>query len=114
MKGTHLGEFQEIVLLSILVLGDDAYGVTIKREVNKDGKRNISRGALHTALTRLEDKGLLRSSQGGSNQARGGRPKRHYEVTNMGKSALHEAKETRDQLWNKIPNIRLELQYGFA
>lgn len=114
MKGTHLGEFQEIVLLSILVLGDDAYGVTIKREVNRDGKRSISRGALHTALTRLEEKGLLRSSQGASSQLRGGRPKRHYEVTNRGKSALHEAKETRDQLWNKIPSIRLELQYGFA
>ena len=112
MKGTHLGEFQEIALLTILVLGDDAYGVSIKREINKNMKRSISRGALHTALTRLEEKGLLTSRQGESNEERGGRPKRYYEVTNRGKQALHDAREMRDQLWDRIPSIRLELQYA--
>ena len=61
MKGTHLGEFQEIVLLTILVLDDNAYGVTIKREIKDRVNRSISRGALHTALTRLEEKGFVKS-----------------------------------------------------
>ncbi|GHE65824.1 PadR family transcriptional regulator [Roseivirga thermotolerans] len=113
MKGTNLGEFEELALLTILVLGDNAYGVTIKQEINKQGGRQISRGALHTALSRLEDKGLLSSKQGETNEARGGRPKRYYEVTNKGKEALIEAKATRDRLWNQIPDVRLELQYAW-
>ncbi|OEJ99543.1 PadR family transcriptional regulator [Roseivirga misakiensis] len=114
MKGSNLGEFQELALLTILVLGDEAYGVTIKREINKNVKRAISRGALHTALSRLEEKGYLKSKQGEASTERGGRPKRYYEVTNKGKSALHEAREVRDNLWNKIPSVRLELQYALS
>lgn len=113
MKGNNLGEFEELALLTILVLGDDAYGVTIKQQIIKQGERKISRGALHTALSRLEDKGFLTSRQGEANEARGGRPKRYYEVTNKGKEALHEAKATRDRLWNQIPEVRLELQYAW-
>ena len=112
MKGAHLGEFEELALLTILVLGDDAYGVSIKREITKEGNRKISRGALHTALSRLEDKGFLVSKQGEANEVRGGHPKRYYEVTNKGKEALHEAKAKRDRLWNQIPEVRLELQYA--
>lgn len=112
MKGTHLGEFQEIVLLTILVLDDDAYGVTIKREINEKMKRNISRGALHTALSRLEDKGFINSEQGKSSPERGGLPKRYYSVTNKGIAALHEARELREQLWNQIPKIKLQLPYA--
>jgi len=114
MKGTHLGEFQEVALLTILVLGNEAYGVSIKQEINKNVNRAISRGALHTALTRLEEKGYLTSRQGEANAERGGRPKRYYEVTNKGKSVLTEAKETRDQLWSKIPSVRLEIQYALS
>tara|TARA_A100000171_G_scaffold4005_1_gene3273 strand:+ start:1236 stop:1562 length:327 start_codon:yes stop_codon:yes gene_type:complete len=108
MKGTNMGEFEEIALLTILVLKDDAYGVSIKREINEQGKRNISRGALHTALSRLEEKGLLTSKQGEGNEDRGGRPKRYYEVTNKGLAALQEAKEVRDQLWSQVPAFRLQ------
>ncbi len=111
MKGTHLGEFQEIVLLTILVLDDDAYGVTIKREINQRVKRSISRGALHTALTRLEEKGFITSKQGETNPERGGRPKRYYTVSNRGIEALQEAKELRDQLWNQIPKLKLQQPY---
>ena len=111
MKGTHLGEFQEIVLLTILVLNDDAYGVTIKREINQRVKRSISRGALHTALTRLEEKGFITSKQGETNPERGGRPKRYYTVSNRGIEALQEAKELRDQLWNQIPKLKLQQPY---
>ncbi|GAB5523327.1 MAG: hypothetical protein Roseis2KO_11990 [Roseivirga sp.] len=111
MKGTHLGEFQEIVLLTILVLDDDAYGVTIKREINQRVKRSISRGALHTALTRLEEKGFISSKQGEGNPERGGRPKRYYSVSNRGIEALKEAKALRDQLWSQIPKLKLQAPY---
>lgn len=112
MKGTHLGEFQEIVLLTILVLDDDAYGVTIKREINQRVKRSISRGALHTALTRLEEKGFITSKQGEANPERGGRPKRYYTVSNRGIEALQDAKELRDQLWSQIPKLKLQHPYA--
>ena len=111
MKRINLGEFEEIALLTVLVLGDDAYGVTIKSEINRDGKRNISRGALHTALSRLEDKEFLTSRQGDSIKSRKGMPRRYYQVTNKGKQALQEAKETRNALWQRIPSIRMELNY---
>ncbi len=112
MKGTHLGEFQEIVLLTIMVLDEEAYGVSIKQEINQKTNRNISRGALHTALTRLEEKGFIKSAQGETTPDRGGLPKRYYTVTNKGIVALHEAKELRDQLWGQIPKLRLQPSYG--
>ena len=112
MRGDSLGEFEEIVLLSVLVLGEEASGYAIKKEINQNTGRGISRGALHTSLSRLETKGYVSSRQGEANKARRGRPKRYYEVTNHGKSALHAAKEMRDQLWDRIPDIRLKLQYG--
>ena len=109
MKGTYLGEFQEIVLLTILILEDNAYGVTIQEEINKRIKRNVSRGALHTALTRLAEKGFIRSKLGEASAVRGGRRKRFYTVTHKGKVALHEAKSMRDQLWQAIPNFSLKI-----
>lgn len=113
MRGDTLGEFEEIVLLSILVLGEDAYGVTIKKEINKNSQRDISRGALHTSLSRLEEKGFVSSKPGETSEKRRGRPKRFYEVTNEGKVMLHEAKAQRDELWDRIPGVRLELQYAW-
>jgi PadR family transcriptional regulator len=112
MKGTHLGEFQEIVLLTILVLDDNAYGVTIKREIKERVNRSISRGALHTALTRLEEKGFIKSWQGEANEERGGRKKRYYDVSNKGVSALQDAKAIRDQLWNEAPRLRVQHNYA--
>ena len=64
MKGTYLGEFQEIVLLTILVLDENAYGVSIQEEIEKRTGREVSRGALHTALTRLDEKDLSIRSLG--------------------------------------------------
>ncbi len=105
MKGTYLGEFQEIVLLTILLLDDNAYGVSIQEEINDRLKRSISRGSLHTALSRLADKGFVNSQMGEGSAVRGGRRKRFYTVTNRGKEALQEAKKHRDQLWQSIPEI---------
>ncbi|WP_424962576.1 PadR family transcriptional regulator [Ekhidna sp.] len=105
MKGTHLGEFQEIVMLSILILKDNAYGVTIQEEIDHRMGRKISRGALHTALTRLEEKGFISSDYGEPTSERGGRRKRYYEVTNKGLATLQEAKELREGMWDLIPKL---------
>ncbi len=108
MKGTYLGEFQEIVLLTILVLDENAYGVSIQDEISQRTGREISRGALHTALTRLDQKGFITSFYGGATTERGGRRKRYYQVTNLGRNALEEAKSIRDELWNLIPKLGLQ------
>jgi DNA-binding PadR family transcriptional regulator len=112
MKGTYLGEFQEIVLLAILILDDNAYGVTIQEEIKNELSRNISRGALHTALTRLEEKGFIKSEVGGATKERGGRSKRMYAVTNLGKDALKEARQLREQLWQKVPEWAVNISYA--
>lgn len=108
MKGTYLGEFQEVVLLTILILEEQAYGVMIQEEIGTRLNREISRGALHTALTRLEEKGFLKSALGEASAIRGGRRKRIYQVTNKGNEALEAAKNLRDNLWSAIAKIRLK------
>lgn len=109
MQGSYLGEFQEFVMLAILVLDDNAYGVSIQKELKQRLNRECSRGALHTALTRLQEKGLINSEMGGASATRGGRRKRYYTVTNKGKVTLKEAKDKRDQMWQAIPNFSLKI-----
>lgn len=105
MKGTYLGEFQEIVLLSVLVLAENAYGVSIQEEIGQRTKRSVSRGALHSALSRLEEKNFIKSHLGGASAVRGGRRKRFYELTNRGKEALQEIKDIRESYWQAIPKF---------
>lgn len=109
MKETSLGEFQEIILLTILILEENAYGVSIQKEIAKRLEKEVSRGSLHTALSRLEEKGFITSEFGEASAKRGGRRKRFYQVTNAGKEALQKAKNIRDQLWNAIPNFSLKI-----
>ncbi|MEO1098860.1 MAG: helix-turn-helix transcriptional regulator [Bacteroidota bacterium] len=111
MKGTYLGEFQEIVLLAILILGEDAYGVRIQEEIQDQMKREVSRGALHTALMRLIDKGFLTSEMGEALPERGGRRKRIYSVTSIGRQALKEARALREQLWSQVPDWGMNMNY---
>ena len=108
MKGTNLGEFQEIVLLSILILDDQAYGLKIQKEISERLRRPLSRGALHAALTRLSEKGYVNSSYGGATAERGGRRKRFYTLTTSGKDALKQAKELREEMWSLVPKFSLE------
>ena len=112
MKGTYLGEFQEIVLLAILILDKDAYGVRVQEEIQDQMKREVSRGALHTALTRLVEKGFLRSAMGEALPERGGRRKRIYTVTNMGREALRDAKMLREQMWARVPDWAMNINYA--
>lgn len=105
MKGTQIGEFEEIVLLAIGVLNDDAYGVSIKGEIQEKAQRTPSIGALHSALNRLEKKGFIASHEGGATAARGGRRKRYYRLTGAGKEALIASHDLRNSLFNQIPKL---------
>lgn len=104
MKGNHLGEFEELVLLMVAVLFDNAYGVTVAYEIEKQTSRDVTLSAVHTALYRLEEKGFIKSSFGGATQERGGRRKRMYFITAAGKSALEEVRQMRNRLWDMIPH----------
>ena len=110
MKIHPLGEFEEIVILTIGVLHNNAYSVAIKEEIESKLKRSVSMGALHTALKRMEEKGYLKSFDGDSSQARAGRPKRYFEITSLGKKAMIESKEARETLWRAIPKAILEVR----
>lgn len=98
-----LGEFEEVVLLTVAVLHGKAYGVAIKEEIGRRLKRNVSVGAMRTALRRLEDKGFLDSEFGEATAVRGGKRKRYHKVTPLGKRALDYVMDSRRKLWNAIP-----------
>jgi len=99
MKGDHIGEFEELVLLAALGLDGDAYGVSVKRLLDRETRRDVSLGAVYAALDRLEAKGLLRSRSTPGNAIRGGRRRRTYGVTPGGAKALREMQRVRERLW---------------
>jgi PadR family transcriptional regulator PadR len=108
MKGTNLGEFEELVLLTIAALMNDAYSVAVCDELEKNTGRSAKLGVVHAVLNRLEEKGLVKSKLGEATSTRGGKRKRYYAITNGGKAALIKSKELRDELWNKIPDLVLK------
>jgi PadR family transcriptional regulator, regulatory protein PadR len=110
MKRIQLGEFEEIVLLTVGVLHGNAYGVTIKDEIEQRLDREVTIGALQVTLRRLESKGFLKSKQGDTNETRRGRPKLFFEITAYGKKALEYSKESRDELWKALPKLVLKLK----
>lgn len=111
MKGTNLGEFEELLLLIVLILGEEAYVFRIQEELKSQVNRSVSMGALHTTLSRLQKKDFLTSEMAGATQDRGGRRKRIYELTSAGKIGLNEAKEQRANLWSQIPEFSLEFSH---
>ena len=110
MKKYQLGEFEEIVLLTIAILYKDAYGVAIKEEIESRLSRDVSMGALHAALVRLEDKGYIKSFPGETTEDRAGRPRRYFQMTVLGKKALEYSRQTREDLWKAIPRISMDLK----
>ena len=108
----QLGEFEEIVLLTVGVLFGDAYGVSIKLSIEEKLRRSVSVGALQSALKRLEQKGYISSEEGESTGDRGGRPKRYFQLTASGKDAIEHAREVRNQLYNEIPKVALDLKFS--
>jgi PadR family transcriptional regulator PadR len=105
MKQYNLGEFEEIVLLAIAILNREAYGFAIKNEIESRLKRDVSMGALHTALLRLEDKGYVRAFDGDATEERAGRPRKYFEITAQGKRAIAYSKESRERMWDAIPKV---------
>jgi DNA-binding PadR family transcriptional regulator len=110
MKKYQLGEFEEIVMLTVGILYKEAYGVSIKKEIESRLSRKVSVGALQSALRRLEEKGYLKSHEGEATQQRAGRPKRYFEITAYGKKAVQYARDTREELWRAIPKVALEMK----
>lgn len=110
MKKYQLGEFEEVVLLTVGVLYDEAYGVSIKKEIELRLDRKVSVGALQTALKRMEDKGYLKSREGEATEERAGRPKKYFQITALGKRAMEYTRNTREELWGAIPKVALNLK----
>ena len=109
MKRTFLGELEEVVLLTVAVLGDEAYAVTVAQELDQKAGRAVGFSTAHTILQRLDEKGFLSSEMGGATAERGGRRKRFFRVTAFGRKALREAKEAREALWNAMSPDTLQL-----
>jgi DNA-binding PadR family transcriptional regulator len=97
-----LGEFEQIVLLAILRLADDAYGVSIRNEIIVCTGREPAPGALYTTLDRMEEKGIVRSWLGGATAQRGGRAKRFFAVTQPGLAALKSAQQAYRKLMHGL------------
>ena len=107
MIETRLGEFEEVVLLLVGILDKEAYAFRITDEFKHQTGRSVSIGAIHSALTRLEDKGFVQSAMGEPSSIRGGRRKRIYSMTAFGIRALQDAKTLRLALWSQLPNFSL-------
>lgn len=108
MSKHRLGEFEEVVLLTVAILYGEAYGIAILNEIESRLKRDVSIGSLRTVLSRLEKKGYLSSELGEPTAMRGGKRKRFFKVTKYGQKALQETKEQRQQLWDSIPRIAFD------
>lgn len=99
VKGDHIGEFEELVLLAVRGLGDEAYGVAIKLLLDRETRRDVSIGAVYAALDRLEDKRLVRSATRAGAPVRGGRSRRAFALTAAGVRSLQEMQRVRERLW---------------
>ncbi len=105
MKGTYLGEFEELILLTVAAIGKEAYAVVVKEEAEKSSQRSINISAVHSSLYRLEEKGFLTSEFGGATQKRGGKKKRIFQVTSAGFESLQTSKSMKESLWKNIPQL---------
>lgn len=93
------------MLLTVGILFDDAYGLAIVDELEKQTGRNIMMSAVHKSLVRLEDKGYLKSHMGGAQDIRGGRAKRLYSLTEAGKRVVQESRDMRNAMWRQVPKV---------
>ena len=104
----QLGEFEEIVLLLVAVRHNDSYGLSITNSIKEKLNRNVTLSSVHTALYRLEEKGFLESEVGGATSERGGRSKRMFIITSLGKQVVESSRQSRNMLWDMIPKISFE------
>jgi DNA-binding PadR family transcriptional regulator len=101
-----LTDFELMILLAVLRVGDDAYGMRIGEEIERTGKRSVIMGAVYTALDRLERNGLVTSSVGDPTPERGGRAKRYFKVTPRGLRAVKQAQDALVALWTGLPQLK--------
>ena len=107
MQKEYLGEFEELVLTMVGILQEEAYGNAIVSEIKNRVDRDVNLSAVHVTLYRLEDKGYVKSGMGGATNARGGRRKRIFTVTNAGLAMLRAKKEQQMQLWKLVPQLKI-------
>ena len=107
MANEKLGEFEELVLLMIVLLKDEAYGLAICEELRQQTGRSVTIGAVHATLVRVERKGFARSHLGDPTHERGGRRKRLFELTAYGKKILFQSCEMKINIWRQIPELSL-------
>lgn len=105
MKGTNIGELEELILLVVGVLYDGAYGVSVLKEIKDQTGREVNISAIHAVMNRLEDKGFLKSEMGGSSNTRGGRRRRNYYLTAAGRSTIDEVRSVREKLYSQLSGI---------
>lgn len=103
----RIGHLEEMVLLMILLVQDEAYGITVRTAFIKHYEQKISLSAIHTVLRRLEKKGFTISKMGGASTDRGGRRKRLYQITPYGYKTVAEIQEQRTRIWNLIPKFNI-------
>lgn len=108
-KGEHLGDLEELVLLAVLRLGEDAYGGSVRRELKRRAGRSVSVSTVYVTLIRLEEKGLMASEVGDATTRRGGRPKRHFRLTPDGVDALRASEAARAGLREGLDVVLEEL-----
>ncbi|MEM6768287.1 MAG: helix-turn-helix transcriptional regulator [Bacteroidota bacterium] len=111
MKKTKIGEFEELVLMTVIVLQEEAYGVAIKKELEERLETSLSVGSIQSALKRMEEKGYLESKFGEATARRGGKRKRIYSATPAGQRVLSQMKNIRASLWNAMPPFALEFSW---
>ncbi|MEM0992246.1 MAG: PadR family transcriptional regulator [Bacteroidota bacterium] len=109
MIETKLGAFEEVLLLLVGILGDDAYAFKIAEEFESQTGRTVSIGSVHSTLNRLSKKGFLISEMGEPSAQRGGRRKRIYEITAYGEKVLKEARDFKISLWNQFPDLAFRM-----
>jgi DNA-binding PadR family transcriptional regulator len=113
MKGYHLGELEELVLLTVGILDQEAYGVSVLEEIKNQTGRKVNISAIHTVLNRLEEKGFLDSQMGGATEERGGRRKRLFRISASGRTAITEIRTLRNKLYDQIPPLALDFSHGY-
>jgi DNA-binding PadR family transcriptional regulator len=105
---SYLGEFEMMILLSVIHLGEEAYGVPISRELEAQRGRDVSVGSVYAALERMEGKGLVSSSLGDPTPERGGKAKRFFRITKEGLRQVHETRRVLTRLWRSLPELKGE------
>ncbi|MEQ9404205.1 MAG: PadR family transcriptional regulator [Cyclobacteriaceae bacterium] len=106
----QLGELEELVLMIVAILQENAYGVKVMDEIDQQVNRKVNISAVHTVLDRLEKKGFVSSYMGGASSERGGRRKRIFKVTDSGSKAIQYVHQMRNGLFDKIPKTILGFQ----